>query len=487
MTSSLLGAPAWLKSPPPNEHRVPERVRTWGAEARELGEVAGIVCQPWQGLVLDDMLGERADGRWAAREAGLTVPRQNGKSVVAVLRVLAGLYIFGEELVVYTAHQVDTAEEIFARIIDAIKSTPELRSRGWKPSYARGNKGVTVFNPTQRMLVKARSKESIRGFSADVLMLDEAQLGLDEADMAALGPTQRARPNPQTVYMGTPALTAGTYWGRLRRRALASDPKFSWAEWSPPKGYDRTDRAVWRATNPAFGLLIDEEAIEHDLKTLGSKFDAEALGAWPDEGDDAGWEVFAEHDWRLALDAESAIDGAPGFAIEASHDLSHLSIGAAGRRADGQRHLELVARFPADTGRLVGWLKKRITTWKPTGVAIDPAGPAGYLIGDVERHCDIEVVKPLGRDVAAACASVYVGITGEPDARDVRVRLAGGGLDAALNSAARLAVWRPRGDARAFDRRADDADVAPLLAVTLADYVASRRPAPRARPRAVYG
>jgi hypothetical protein len=428
-------------------------------------------------MVIDDMLGVRGDKRWAARDAGLAVPRQNGKSVVAELRILAGLYLFREELIVYTAHQVDTALEIFERVVTRIEGNADLRKRMvGKPRRARGSEQITLRDPHQRLLVKARSKGGVRGFSADTIFLDEAQLGLDEEEIAALGPTQRTRPNPQTIFMGTPPLAAGTYWAlKVRARALGGDPKMSWHEWSPEKDFDPDDRDVWWATNPALGSLISEEDIEYDRKTLGSKFAAEGLGAWPKEKDDAGWEVFTEGDWRGAQDHNTEIIGSPAFAVEVSRDLSTVSIGAAGINQHGQRHLELVARFPADAGRVVGWLVKRRATWNPIGVAVDPAGPAGYLIPEIEKHYG-PVTKPPGRDVAAACGSIFVGVCGpDKDARNIRIKPAHPALDAA----ARAAIWRDRGDARVFDRRNDEApDVAPLMSVVLADYVLATAPPP---------
>lgn len=481
----------------PSRRLAPEAVKTLGPRVRGFAGEIGLNLQPWQALVIDDMLGVRADRRWAARDSGLAVPRQNGKSVVAELRILAGLYLFREELIVYTAHQVDTALEIFERVVTRIEDNPDLKKRlVGKPRRARGSESITLREdvdrgvPKQRLLIKARSKGGVRGFSADTIFLDEAQLGLDESEMASLGPTMRTRPNPQTIFMGTPPLEPGTYWAlKVRARAIGGDPKMAWHEWSPPERFDPEDREVWWATNPALaGGLITEEDIEYDLKTLGSKFIADGLGGWPKEKDDAGWEVLDEDDWTNAQDPGTEIEGSPAFAIEVSRDLSTVSIGAAGQNAEGLRHLELIARFPADTGRIIGWLKKRREKWKPTAVLVDPAGPAGYLITEIEKHYG-EVMKPLGRDVAAACSSIYVGISGKPadedldemdaelgesDARDVQIR-----PHPALDSAARVAVWRDRGDVRVFDRRnAEGPDVAPLMAVTLADLAFRTTPAP---------
>lgn len=454
----------------PSLRLAPDRVKTLGPRVRAFGEEAGLFCQPWQALVVDDMLGVRGDRRWAARDCGLSVPRQNGKSVVAELRILAGLYLFREELIVYTAHQVDTALEIFERIVKRIEDTPDLRKRlDGRPRRARGSESITLRDPFQRLLIKARSKGGVRGFSADTIFLDEAQLGLDEEEMAALGPTQRTRPNPQTIFMGTPPLGPGTYWALgVRKRARGLDPKMSWHEWSPPDGYNPDDRAVWRATNPALaGGLITEEDIEYDRKTLGSKFPADGLGAWPKESSEAGWTTFSEDDWKAAQDPASTIVGQPVYCVESSRDLATLTIVAAGEREDKQRHVELVDRFPTDVGKLIGQLKKRIEKFDPLAIVVDPAGPAGHLINDIQKHCDVDVLKPSSRDVAAACGSLYVGISSpDPDSRDVKVR-----PHPALDMAARTAIWRDRGDARIFDRRDELApDVAPIMGAALADW-----------------
>ncbi len=485
MTASLLRSPMSLpRDGAPSHRQVPDSIKTQGPRVRAWAAEYGLNCMPWQALVVDDMLGVRPDRRWAARDCGLAVPRQNGKSVVAELRILAGLYLFQEELIVYTAHQVDTALEIFERVVSRIESHPDLKRRMvGRPRRARGSEQLTLDAPDlpggkQRLLIKARSKGGVRGFSADTIFLDEAQLGLDEEEMAALGPTQRTRPNPQTVFMGTPPLEPGSYWAlKVRKRGLTGDPKMSWHEWSPPENYDADDRAVWLATNPALAAgMITEEDIEYDRKTLGSKFDADALGAWPKESDEAGWAAFKEGDWRAAQDPDSGLVGRPAYAVESSRDLGTISIGAAGIREDGQRHLELVDRFAADIGKLIGGLKKRITNFNPVAICVDPAGPAGYLIPDIEKHCGITVLRPSGRDVAAACASVYVGISSaDRERRDVRVR-----PHVALDAAARAADWKDRGDAKVFDRRNDDApDVSPLMSVALADWAVANPSEPQ--------
>ena len=86
----------------------PSAVSSAGAEAVELAALAGLFLDPWQELVLQSALSERADGKWAALEVGLVVPRQNGKGSILEARELAGMFLLGEELILHSAHVFKT-------------------------------------------------------------------------------------------------------------------------------------------------------------------------------------------------------------------------------------------------------------------------------------------------------------------------------------------------------------------------------------------
>lgn len=92
----------WQK---PRVSSVPEYVSSAGTEAIELASSAGLHLDDWQQFALTSMLGERADGKWAAFETALIVARQNGKGSVLEARELAGLYLFGEQLILHSAHE----------------------------------------------------------------------------------------------------------------------------------------------------------------------------------------------------------------------------------------------------------------------------------------------------------------------------------------------------------------------------------------------
>jgi hypothetical protein len=182
----------------------PERASSAGPEAVELAASAGLILDPWQEAWLDDALSETADGRWAAFEAALIVPRQNGKGSVLEALELAGLFLFDEQLILHSAHEFKTAQEAFRRVLTLIQSTPDLDRLVQRVRTSHGEEGVELRSG-QRLRFVARSTGSGRGFSGDRVILDEAY-NLSGDAMAALLPTLSARPNPQLIYTSSAPL-----------------------------------------------------------------------------------------------------------------------------------------------------------------------------------------------------------------------------------------------------------------------------------------
>lgn len=451
---------------------------TYGHEVVDFMAQIGRPLDPWQAAIVVDAFGVREDGLWAAFELCVLLARQNGKGGVTEAIELGGLFLFREPLMLHSAHQFKTSTAAFRRLQDIIDGSDWLTKRVKMISRSKGDESIELTREAGggRLQFVARSLGSGRGLTGSKNIFDEAY-ALTVGQYAAQTPTLATLPNPQIIYTSTPPdddtgpMPEDAMLPSVRKRGLGGGPRIAMYEWSPAPGFDRTDTNVWYDCNPALGIRISEWFFQQQLEAFTeagrpAKFDTEHLGVWHDK-DDAGWAVFHLEDWKAAQDPASAVVGPPVYCVESSRDLKMISIGAAGERADGQRHLELVDRFPTDVGKLIGQLKKRIEKFEPLAVVVDPAGPAGYLINEIQKHCDIDVVKPSSRAVAAACGSVYVGISSSnPDSRDVHVR-----PHPSLDAAARAAVWRDRGDAKVFDRRNETSpDVAPLVAVTLADW-----------------
>jgi len=454
-------------------------------------DVLGVEPLPWQRWLLIHALELRSDGGFRYRTVLILVARQNGKTTIIEAKNLWKMFVLQVPLIVSTAQDLDVAEESWDKAIEIIESVPELNDELTQVNKVNGKKFFKLANGS-RWKPKASTRRAGRGLSGDDVNLDELREHQNWLAWAAVTKTTMARANAQIYAFSNAGDNASVVLNDLQEQGRAAakfperaDPSLAYFEWSAPDDVTCTcqqkphletcklqDREAWAQANPSLGYTITEEALAAALATDPTPvFRTECLCQRVSSL--AEWGIFNRTDWLVAQDPASGLVGRPAYAIESSRDLGTISIGAAGYREDGLRHLELVDRFPTDIGKLIGGLKKRITNFNPVAIVVDPAGPAGYLIADIEKHCGIEVLKPSSRDVAAACSSVYVGISNvDAERRDVRVR-----PHSALDAAAKSADWRDRGDAKVFDRRSDDAaDVAPLMSVALADW-ASAKPA----------
>ena len=95
---------------------VPDAVENHWDEVRDLCAAYDLILNPWQERVLEIALGEREDGTWSASRLGLVVGRQSGKTALFEARELAGLLLYGDKLMIHSAHLVPTALEAFQRI-----------------------------------------------------------------------------------------------------------------------------------------------------------------------------------------------------------------------------------------------------------------------------------------------------------------------------------------------------------------------------------
>src|ERR1700753_707158 len=99
----------------PRVRRAPRAAESDVDDAAFLSAGYGLTPDGWQEDVLEDWLGRRRDGRWAAATCGLAVPRQNGKNGIIEVRELFGMVALGEKFL-HTAHEVKTARKAFIRI-----------------------------------------------------------------------------------------------------------------------------------------------------------------------------------------------------------------------------------------------------------------------------------------------------------------------------------------------------------------------------------
>ena len=454
-----LAAPPLLGSQTPTHRLTPRVRRSRGDEAAELAEIVGLRLDPWQQQFLRDGLGVQRDGRWASFEVGVELSRQNGKSVGLDVRALAGLFLFRERLVVYTAHKAETALEAFVRLIELIEETPELQAEVRHISRTNGKESITLHTG-QRIKFRTRTKGGGRGLSGDCVLLDEAQ-DLQDDHIAALLPTLRARPNPQLWYAGSAGGPHSTVLGRLVRRSEAREPRLTMYRWAAAEDDDPSDPATWAKTNPTLGDRILVETMENEQRSLPpDKFANELLGMgdYPrEEGEE--W-VIPRTAWERAQDDESTATDPVVFAVEVKWDRQAASIASCGWRRDGSRHIEVV-RTALGTRWVAQELAGLLGRHKNLGVVLDPGGPAGSLQGDL-KDLGIEPVLLKTGDITRAFGSFYDALVDERPT----IRHRGAPI---LTAALAAASTRKVGDSTTWRRQAAD-DVSGLLACTWAAH-----------------
>ncbi len=464
-----------------------------GDEAIDLARQAGLLLDPWQQFVLRNSLGEREDGRWAAFEVGLIVARQQGKGAVLEARELAGLVLFGEHLIMHTAHELKTSMQHFKRLMTLFEATDDLRKRVKRVSRSNGKEGLTMVSGAELQCL-ARSKGSGRGFSGDLVVMDEAY-ALTEEQMDATTPTMLARDNSQIWYTSSPPLDAvsGQILMGIRGRVEAGgQPRLAWFDYGLAGSLDRVDemdlddRDAWYRALPSLRSgRVREENVQVMRNMLTDKgFAREILGIWP-PGLGKAFRVVSEEDWADALDRESEIAGPFVLSAAVSVDRSRSSIAAVGARADGLLHMELTATpLRIDNRNGTGWVIPRLmeicARQMPTSIVLDEYGPTGSLIAPLKRALADEFadrapeVVGLGTAaVARAWGQFYDGVSG-PDRSGRNLRHIG---QPELTSAVATADVRKLGDGKTWDRQAGTADITPVVACTNAAYGWSLRPA----------
>lgn len=467
--TSTLPAPVVVGAQQPRISSVPPYVSSSGAEAVELCAMGGVFLDPWQQLVLTGGLGERPDGKWAAFEVGLPVPRQNGKDEILLARELTGMFLLGERLIIHSAHQFDTSIEHFQRLWAVIEGTPDFERRVQRVTRSHGEEGITLKGG-QRIRFRTRTKGGGRGFTCDCLILNEAQM-LAEMMMGALLPTLSTIENPQVWYAGSPVDQQihpdGIVFARIRERGKrGGDPSLAYFEWSFDADHPddvtpemAADPLAIAQANPALGIRISLEYVTRERESMDARtFAVErgGVGDWP-RTDGLGEVVIDGATWNSRLDEKSKAQGPVWFAFDVTPTRSRSTIGVAGRREDALSHVGLV-----EAGRGTGWLLERIPELKakhsPARFICDSAGPAASLIPELEAR-GVKVVATNAAEMARACGVFYDAVIegtlrhlGTPE------------LAKAVGGAAR----RPLGDRWAWSRKTSTADISPLVAVTLA-------------------
>jgi hypothetical protein len=477
------------------ELRPPGIVGSFGPEAVELGRRAGIESDDWQAGALDLLLSFRDDGLWACREYCEWVARQNGKGVILELRVLAGLFLLGERLILWSAHEVKTAKAAARRLRARFATLGTRFERRGSEHFAidldgerftvkvgatNGQESFEILETGQLVLFVARSKGSGRGIDAVDLNIIDETFAYTFEQQDAIGPTQRSALNPQTIYTSTPPLdgVSGEVMHRLRKRAESDNPgRLGYRDWGlgrrledlrelDPQALARflDDVENWANTNPALGSpRLSEEDMRNDRASMSEMgFAREIFGIWPTPVESVNGGVVDATRWNESADAASQMVGRVRFAVAVSPDQRRATVAVAGRRADGRFHAEVI-RSDFGTGWVVDDVVTLTSSWDCGPVVIDPGSPSGALIKALtEAGVELETVNAQAFGQATGA---FLNLITNDQLRHLD--------QASLNTAALGAQLRPLGDAFAWARKDASVDITPVEAATLAVHGAA--------------
>lgn len=406
-------------------------------------------------------MGERSDGTWAAKQVGISAPRQNGKSQLIVARALAGALLFGETKIVISAHSQDTARETFSKFLEIRDQCPALDERIDKVMNAL-NREFIRFRNGASIQFKARTVSGSRGFSSDCLLLDEAQI-LGMPAWVSINSTMSARPNPQIWLLGTPPTPEdnGEVFTSIREAATGGKSRtLTWLEWSADRDDDPALDETRAKANPAWFTRINHEIVQGEFETYPpERFGQDRLGIWRSESHAA---VIPGEVWsgRLTADPPAADEPPSAIAVDMSHD--RVMAAAACWKRDVP-HVELVnVEQAVDTLAMVEWVAQ---VARRVPVVIDTASPAAALIPAL-RERKVKVITTGPSDMGKACGAFYDAVT---EGRMTHANQSQ--LNDALAGARRRDIQGA--GAWGWDRKNPDTNIAPLVAATLAYFGAS--------------
>jgi hypothetical protein len=261
-----------------------------GQEMIDFATELGINLMEWQKFVCIHGHKVRPDGRWAHSELGLIMARQQGKSTLMMLRILTGMFVWGEGLQLASAHRLTTSLETFRQIVALMEANPKLEKEVKKIRWQHGAEEIELFG-NRRFVVKA-ANNAARGLSKpETIHLDELREYKDEDAWSSMRYSMMAAKNPQVWIYSSAGDQHSVILNKLRERALVSattnDP-IGWFEWSAepdapillPSG-----EMNWQAfaqANPSLGITIHPDNLKAVINDPPDIVRTEVLAQWVD-------------------------------------------------------------------------------------------------------------------------------------------------------------------------------------------------------------
>lgn len=375
----------------------PMKLRKWQLDiAREMYPATG--RRPRQGLV--------------------SMPRGNGKSTLAAVFALYGL--FADEVegaqVLIVASDERQARIVFNAAKRMIELAPALKSQ------------VQVFQ--DRIYVPHTASElrplpaepnALQGYDPTLMIVDELHV-VTERVWEAVSLAAGKRLESLTLAISTPADNVDSVMWRLVEygRKNPKDKLFRLVEYMAPVGCAIDDKSAWKIANPALGDFLHIDALEATLRTTReAPFRRYRLGQWV--GQAQSWLPWGTWDKLADRERGEPEEGATvclAFDGSASGDSTALI----GCTLDGYVFTVAIWQAPEDNprwrvprGEVADMIEQAHKKWDVRELAADPWGWRSELEEWAEKHETVVEWNTAHRGrMAPATDRVYSAImTGE--------------------------------------------------------------------------
>lgn len=373
-----------------------KRFATKAEEVFEFAEALGITLMPWQRYVLTEGLRVDKDGQFIRRTVGVLVARQQGKSSLMRLRLLAGVVLWGE-VWISMAQNLKQAEHQWQEAIALLQNSEKYAAMIKKIYQANGRQQLEATNGGKWLIVAA-NRDAARGYTGN-LWIDELREITPEAFKAS-APVTRSYPNSQIWVTSNAGDAYSEVLNNLRAQALmAPSKRLGWFEWSADPELELRDRAGWYQANPALGWLTREADIAADLQQARPQdFITETLCRWV-ENLELAWVMGSWESCEVA-ELQFKAEEPTWLAIDVTPDRRRADLVAAQITAEGRIGIGIMQSWESldgviddlvIAGDVATWARKYYTQviaydkWTAANVAGRLAA-AGLPVQDCSGH-----------------------------------------------------------------------------------------------------
>lgn len=443
MTPLLLGCETPRIATPPLRELTRDTTHGYGAIAFA-EDILQLQLFPWQKWLLIHGLELQPDGLYRFRTVIVEVARQSGKTLLMIVLALWHVYALRSRTVIGTAQDLANAERAWSEAVEMAQSDEELNELITKITLAHP-KVLHIGHPAEEAhddlpalpaarseyRVASASRRSARGFSGDLILLDELREHQSWEAWAAISNTMNARPLAQCWAFSNAGDGLSVVLRYLRASAHQAlgwpdgdgdsdvlgetdtdnegvedlgEDTLGWFEWSVPPGALATDREAWCLANPSLNHVdivancVTERALVAALRTSPRHvFETEVLCRWSSISDGG---PFPEGTWSATMDVDCKPSGESVCCVEISSSRSQTVITRAGMD-EKERTVVGVWVDRAGTDWVLSYLQEHRDDYTTVVVRSVLGAPISTMLEEF-ADADLPVVEWKGPDIATA-------------------------------------------------------------------------------------